>query len=98
MRPSPRSGHPAGGGLGQEVRPFEVRGDQLVEALFGGFEKVAALARRHAGVIDQDVERVEALPRERDQRLAILVRGESHWKISAPVCACSSSAASRRPR
>ena len=56
MRPSPVR-HPAGGLLGQEMGPLRFVRDQLVEAFLGGFEQIAALARGHAGVVDQQIER-----------------------------------------
>ena len=65
MRPVAALHHPARRLLGQEMRPFQVGRDQLVEALFGGFQKVAALARRHAGVVHQQIQVAEALARER---------------------------------
>ena len=48
--------HPTRGELGQEVRAFQIRRDQLVEALFSGFEHVPALTRRDARVIDEEMQ------------------------------------------
>ena len=47
--------------LGQEVRPLQVRAQQLFEAVFGRVEQVGAHARRAAGVVDERVDRAEAL-------------------------------------
>ena len=75
MRPWPPPGHPAGGLLGEEVRPLQVGRDQLVEALFGGLQQVAALARPHAGIVHQKVEVLEALAGKAQKRGAVLGGG-----------------------
>ena len=52
--------------LGEEVRPLQVRAEQLLEAVLGRFEQVGAHARRAAGVVDERVDRAErARPRRR---------------------------------
>ena len=76
MRPSPCFGHPAGRLLGEEVRTFEVGRDQFVEALFGGVEQIAALARGHAGVVHQQVELFKTLAGEGEQRRAIVAAAD----------------------
>src|SRR5438445_242252 len=53
------------------MRALEIHADQLVEALLGGFEDVAPLALADAGVIDEQVEALEALARVGDERLAV---------------------------
>src|SRR5205807_10041353 len=49
--------HPFRNALVQEVRSLEVGGDEFVEALFGSVQQIATLARRHAGIVHQQVER-----------------------------------------
>lgn len=75
---SPRAAfhHLARGELGQEVRTFQIDGDQLVEAFLACFEHVLALARRDAGVVDQEVDAAELLFRESDEPRAIVSRGD----------------------
>ena len=63
--------HPARGLLSQEVRALEVGGDEFVEALFGGIQKVTAFARRHAGVIHQKVETSQPLAGKPQKPFAI---------------------------
>ncbi len=58
------------------MRPFEVDGDQLVEALFARFENIAPLALGDAGVVHQQVKARKTLPRVADQRFAIGRRGD----------------------
>src|SRR5579872_3317774 len=53
------------------MRAFEIRGDQLVEALRGRLQDVAPFARRYASVVDQKIEMRETLARKCDQPFAI---------------------------
>src|ERR1019366_2650684 len=69
-------GHPARRLLGEEVGALQVGRDQLVEALFGGLQQVASLARGHAGVVDQQVEFLKPLAGEGEQPSAILAAGD----------------------
>src|ERR1019366_1060916 len=76
IRPHPRSSIQPAASAVRNCGPFKVGDDQLVEALLGGLQHVATLARRHAGVVHQQVETLEALARVADQRGA--VRGGRH--------------------
>jgi hypothetical protein len=44
-----------GDALGQEVRPFQVHGNELIEGFFARLQDVGADARRDAGVVDKQV-------------------------------------------
>jgi hypothetical protein len=68
--------HPVGRFLREEVRALEVGGEQFVEALLGGFEHVAALAGRDAGVVDEQVEPPEARAGVFDDRIAVRGRAD----------------------
>src|SRR5438445_5548073 len=58
------------------MRAFEVGRDQLVEAVFAGFQDVAALALSGAGVVDEQVEAFETLAGVADEGLAISGGGD----------------------
>src|SRR5947209_20406263 len=51
--------------------PFQVNGDQLVEALLGGFEKIQAGGRRYARIVHEQIQPAEAGADRVDQRSAI---------------------------
>src|SRR4051794_9926910 len=53
------------------MRALQVRTDQLVEALFGGVDDVAALALADAGVVHQQVETAEAFSSVCNQRFPV---------------------------
>ena len=53
------------------MRALEICPDQFVEALLTGFEHIGALALADAGVVDQQIEPFEALPRVGDEGGAI---------------------------
>src|ERR1035441_3731276 len=62
---------PGRNGLREEIRPFEIGRDQLVEALFAGVENIGAHARGDACVVHEDVEPTEAFFRCKQEAGAV---------------------------
>ena len=77
------------------MRPFQIGGDQLVEAFRRCLQYVAPFARRHARIVDQQVEALRTLARKFDQRGTVRADDMSHRTMSAPVSAARFSAAAR---
>ena len=62
--------------LRQKIRALQVGADQFVEALFGGFEEVAALARSDTSIVDEKVEALEVLAGEAHQGIPVVVESD----------------------
>jgi hypothetical protein len=62
--------------LREEVRAFQIDGDQPVERLFIGIEQIGAHAWRNAGIVHQQIESTEALPDGVKQAPPIVAQGD----------------------